>query len=125
MVLKKIYNGILITIGFILSPLSWWNDLIINFPLSYIIAFPFGLISEKLFIPMFIIAYWLGNVIGFIMMHHGTKNLLNKDIKKETTQKELKKVIIISFLYTFLILILIYFGILEFPEEFMNKLLNQ
>lgn len=124
MVLKKIYNGFLVTIGFILSPLSWWNDLFVNFPLSYIIAFPFGLLSQNLFIPVFIIAYWLSNILGFIMMHHGTKNLFNKDIQKKDTQKELKKIMLISFAYTIFILLLVYFSILEFPDEFMNQLLN-
>jgi hypothetical protein len=112
-----------VTIGFILSPLSWWNDFVINFPISYAIAFPFGVVSEKLFIPMFIIAYWLTNIIGFIMMHHGVKNLFNKDINHKKTKKEFKKVIIISFIYTLFILVLIYLDILKFPEEFMNKLM--
>ena len=62
--------------------------------------------------------------IGFIMMHHGVKNLFNKNIKKEETKKEFKKTMIISLLYTILILVLIYFGVLEFHQEFINKLMN-
>ena len=31
---RKAYGGLLGFIGFLLSPLSWWNDLFVNVPLA-------------------------------------------------------------------------------------------
>ena len=110
--MKKIYNQVLILIGFILSPLSWWNDLVVNFPLSYLIAFPFGLLSKQLFVPAFIAAYWITNILGFLLMHQGTRGLFANQSRKAAGLHDLKKLFIASFLYTLLILFLIYFNIL-------------
>ncbi|MFS8793456.1 MULTISPECIES: hypothetical protein [unclassified Synechococcus] len=32
---KKLRGGILLILGFMLSPLSWWNDLFFNLPIAY------------------------------------------------------------------------------------------
>jgi len=117
-IIKKTYGGILFFIGFILSPLSWWNDLIVNIPLSYLFAIPFGIINKSLFIPMFIVGYWISNIVGLLLMHHGTKKLI---AKKQTSKKELKKLIIISILYTLLIVILALIGVIKFPTEYLPK----
>jgi len=117
MLKNKIKGWFLITAGYILSPLSWWNDLFINIPLAYIFAIPFGAISKTLFMPMLIVGYWITNIIGFMLMHHGTKSLSTKKNKKYT-RKELVKDLTISILYTILILILILKGWLRFPTEY-------
>ena len=78
----KIKGGILATIGYILSPLSWWNDLLINIPLAYAFAFPFGFVSRSLFLPMMIFGYWITNVVGFMLMHYGVTDLVSKEKSK-------------------------------------------
>jgi len=45
----KIKSFFIAVVGFVLSPLSWWNDLFVNIPLAYLFAVPFGFISEKYF----------------------------------------------------------------------------
>ena len=90
MLAKKIKGGILATIGFILSPLSWWNDLFVNIPIAYVFGFLFGLISKSLFLPFMIIGYWITNILGVILMH---------------------KLVII---------ILVMLGILKFPTEYFQ-----
>ncbi len=117
--LIKIYAGTLATIGFILSPISWWNDLLVNIPLSYLFAIPFGAINKALFLPSFIVGYWITNVIGLILMHHGVKRLFAKDIKKKTTKEEIRKMILISILYTLIIVSLVLIGIIKFPTEYL------
>jgi len=57
---RKIKGGILVILGYILSPLSWWNDLF-----------------KKLFLPAIIIGYWITNIIGFILMHYGVKDVVS------------------------------------------------
>ena len=53
MIAKKhhLINIILVTAGFILSPLSWWNDLLVNIPLAYLFSLPFSILDESLFLP--------------------------------------------------------------------------
>ena len=32
---RKIKGGVVAMIGFLLSPLSWWNDAFVNIPIAY------------------------------------------------------------------------------------------
>lgn len=115
---RKIKGGVLATIGYILSPLSWWNDLLVNIPISYIFAVPFGYISKSLFIYALIFFYWCTNVVGFILMHHGIKELYSKD-KSEYTRRELIKDILISMCYTVLVVSLILLRVIKFPTDYL------
>lgn len=115
----KLKGGILATIGYILSPLSWWNDLVINIPIAYAFAFPFGFISRSLFFPMMIFGYWITNIVGFILMHHGVTNLVSKEQSKYT-KKEVAKDIFISILYTLVVVIFVKMGWLKFPLEYFE-----
>lgn len=119
--LAKVIGGLLAFIGFLLSPLSWWNDLIVNFPLSYAIAFPFGLIKESLFLPAFISAYWLTNILGLLLMQKGGKKLFMPEADRVEPKKAIKNTLIWSSAYTVLIAILILSGVLSFPSEFLAK----
>ena len=116
---KKIRGGILATIGYILSPVSWYNDLLVNIPLAYIFAFPLGLISKNLFMPFMILGYWITNVAGFMLMHHGIKDMVSNKQSKYT-RKEMIKDIVISILYTAVVTILIKVGWLKFPLEYFQ-----
>ena len=115
----KVINGFISTVGYLLSPLSWWNDLFVNIPLAYGFAFLFGLISKNLFYPMIVIGYWLTNIIGLILMHVGIKGLL-KVKENNYSKKELLKDIIFSILYTLIIIVLIKIGWLKFPTEYFK-----
>jgi hypothetical protein len=112
----KIRGGILATLGYLLSPASWYNDFIINIPLAYLFAFPFGLISKKLFMPFLIIGYWLTNIAGFMLMHYGVKNMASCR-KSAYSRKEIFRDILISILYTLIVVILVEVGWLKFPLE--------
>lgn len=116
---RKIKWGILATIGYLLSPLSWWNDLFINIPLAYIFALPFGFVSKKLFLPAMILGYWITNIVGFILIHKGVVGLASEETKKYT-RKELMKNIIISIIYTIIVVIFVLIGWLKFPLEYFQ-----
>ena len=116
---RKISGGILGVIGFMLSPLSWWNDAVVNLPLALLFAWLVGLIYKPAAVshsPSFdaavIIGYWLTNVLGFILMHKGAQQVLSKEEKKYS-RRELVKDVIISLLYTALIVVLLKLGILK------------
>jgi len=115
--LKKIWHGCLATIGFLLSPLSWWNDIFVNIPLAYLFATPFSLIKKDFFLPAFVVGYLLTNVLGLILMHHGLKGLFNK---KKDNRKILKDVII-ALIYTLLIILLVIFGVVKSPQNYFIK----
>ena len=116
---RKIKGGILVIIGYILSPLSWWNDFFINIPLSYVFALPFGFISEKLFIPTMIMGYWITNIIGFLLMHYGVaESAFKKTVKY--SKKELIKDVIVSIVYTVIVIIFVLIGWLKFPIEYFS-----
>jgi hypothetical protein len=103
-------RGTIGVIGFILSPLSWWNDLFINFPLSFGFAWFIGkflniffVIHGWLFINLFIAGYFLTNLIGFLMIHYSVFGL------KKDKKGSVKKQVVISFVYT--LLIIAFFGL--------------
>jgi hypothetical protein len=116
---QKIKGGILATIGYLLSPLSWWNDIIINIPLAYAFAYPFGLISRKLFLPTMILGYWITNIAGLILLHQGVKDLISNE-KVKYTKKGLVKDIIISIVYTIVVVVFVKIGWLKFPLEYFK-----
>jgi hypothetical protein len=113
---KKLRGGILLSLGYMLSPLSWWNDLFFNLPIAYGFAYLFSWgAPDDWFLPLSIVGYWLSNVAGILMMQFGAVDML----EKESQERNLKKDILIGFVsstaYTFLILALIQFGILDTP----------
>lgn len=116
---RRISGGILGIVGFMLSPLSWWNDAVVNLPLALVFAWLVGLVyrpasvtNSTAFNAMVILGYWLTNVIGFIMMHKGAQQALAKEEKKYSGREILKDVII-SVAYTALIVVLIKCGVLK------------
>lgn len=118
---RKIVSSVIAFLGYILSPFSWWNDLLVNFPISYALAIPIGLLNRSLFLPAFIINYWLTNIVGLLLIHLGVKGFVAKD-SPQLTKKELLKTLLFCFLYTSLILVLILTNVLSFPDEWLDKL---
>jgi len=116
---STIKGGILAFIGYLLSPLSWWNDLFINIPLAYAFGYMFGLFNRQLFLPIMILGYWLTNITGLIMMHRGVKNIVSKNEVKYT-KKQLAKDLIISIVYTAGVIVLVKIGLLKFPIEYFQ-----
>ncbi|MEM9926053.1 MAG: hypothetical protein AAF915_20275 [Cyanobacteria bacterium P01_D01_bin.50] len=116
--LKKLKAFLLIGIGYMLSPLSWWNDLFFNLPIAYLFGYLVSWISPDLFIPFTIIGYWISNILGILMMQIGAT-----DMFFEQKQNNLKKDLLVglgsSTAYTLLILGLLYLHILELPD-FLN-----
>jgi hypothetical protein len=76
-VLPVLLRGTLGVAGFILSPLSWWNDVIVNFRLAYGFAWGLGrslsvfmAVHTWLFVNLFAAGYFLTNLVGLVMMHY-------------------------------------------------------
>ena len=112
----RVFDTLLATIGYILSPLSWWNDLFVNVPLSYAFSYPFTLIQESLFLPTFILGYWLSNWLGFILLHRGVAGLL----AKEKFTMSWRKSIVVAIVYTLLIAMLVWLEWIPIPTELLS-----
>lgn len=115
--LKK---GTLIVIGFLLSPLSWWNDLIINFPLAWLMTWPilrfidlFISVPRHAFVVIFVVNYWLTNVLGFYLIHLG--------IKKDTASENKKSILTDILVATVYSLVAAYL-LLKNPGNLMSHL---
>jgi len=108
---RKFGGGVLALIGFMLSPLSWWNDLFVNLPLALAFAWLVSLIYRPAFGASLIVGYWLTNVLGFFLMHKGAQQMATE--KKAYTRRDLLKDFAISLLYTGIIMLLLKAGILK------------
>jgi hypothetical protein len=109
---RRVQGGILAVVGFMLSPLSWWNDLFVNLPLALAFAWIVSLFYKPAFNTSVLIGYWLTNVLGFILMHKGAAKVISSQQKKYSW-KDLLRDVGISLLYTALIVVLIKIGILK------------
>ncbi len=111
---NKIKGSVIGVIGFLLSPLSWWNDLVVNIPLAIMIGWIFSLIYKPLFLPAAIFGYWFTNVLGLILLRRGGQTALKEeDAPNPFSKKELVKDIIISVAYTGVIILLAKLKVIE------------
>ena len=108
-------------IGYILSPLSWWNDPYVNIPIAYFIA---SLISHerfRLFTFSFVGAYWFTNVLGLVMMQIGGTSYFNTNAVKLDRHGVLTW-LGWSLAYTLAIVLLCQLGIVKpLPDYFQSK----
>ena len=109
-------NALLLGLGFILSPLSWWNDVVVNLPLAYLFSIPFTLINEQWFLASFVLGYWLSNLLGFLMLHWGG----SKMIRRGHIRFSVRRSVIISSVYSFIIIILVRLDALPPPTELLH-----
>src|SRR6267378_8287615 len=93
-----VQGGLLGFIGFMLSPLSWWNDAFVNIPLAIGFGWLVACLHKPLFQPAVVVGYWLTNVLGFVLMHKGAEKMLRGDQAKPYSKKSLIRDLTISLL---------------------------
>jgi hypothetical protein len=119
--LKKLKGLVMVGLGFMLSPLSWWNDLFFNLPIAYFFGYICAQFSANLFIPCAIAGYWLSNVLGILLMQLGILDVVQEQSKKRNFKKELLMGLASSTVYTVIILLLLKFNILITPDLFTQE----
>ena len=117
---RKVSGGVIAFIGYILSPLSWWNDAFVNIPLALAFAWIVALFYTRAFGASFVLGYWLTNIIGMIMMHKGGQKMLAKEDRKYAWRDALRDVGI-SVLYTAVIVLLLKLHIVKPIEYHLGK----
>lgn len=111
--LQRIRGSILFGLGYLLSPLCWWNDLLINLPIAYGVGYLCNLIHRDSFFVGAIIGYWLSNFVGFMLMQVGAVEVLQDSPKARNPQKEFLVGLASSTLYTLVIVTLVQFKVLD------------
>ena len=114
---RRIKGGLLAVIGWVLSPLTCWNDIVVNIPIAYEFGFLFRLVSESLFLPFMVAGYWITNIMGLILLHKGVVTAVSKEERKYH-RKDMLKDLAISVGYTLLIVILAWLRVLKLPTEY-------
>jgi len=107
----RLGSGILAVIGYLLSPLSWWNDPFINLPLAWLFASLVSLASHRLFAPAMVLGYWLTNIAGLLLMARGTAGLAANP--KATGKRQLILSLLAATGYTLVIVLLYAVGLLK------------
>jgi hypothetical protein len=117
---RKITGGIMGVAGFMLSPLSWWNDLFVNVPLAVAFAWVVSLFYKPGFNAFVVLGYWLTNVLGFVLMHKGAQKMLS-DSERKYSWRDLARDVGVSLLYTAFIVALIKFGVLKPIQNYFAR----
>jgi hypothetical protein len=109
---RKFGAGMVAFVGYLLSPLSWWNDAFINLPLAWVFASLVSLVSHRLFAPAMIVGYWLTNVLGILLMARGTAGVV-AGASTRMRRRQLVLSLIAATGYTLLIVLLYALGVLR------------
>ena len=117
---RKVTGGLVAVIGYMLSPLSWWNDMFVNFPLALAFAWVVSLFYKPAFAASVVIGYWLTNVLGFVLMHKGAQQAFSEQPRKYS-RRDLLKDVAISLAYTALIVVLLKLHILKPVQNYFEK----
>lgn len=113
--LKRLRGGVWLGLGYLLSPLSWWNDVVFNLPIAYGFAYLVTLGQRQWFLPATVIGYWLSNVLGMVMMQWGATDVVMSD-RESNWRRDLLIGLASSTAYTAIAAGLVYFKILRLPE---------
>ena len=117
---RKLSGSVVALIGYVLSPLSWWNDMFVNVPLAIAFAWVVSAFYGPAFTPSLVIGYWLTNVLGFVLLHKGAQQVLSREDRKYS-RRDLVKDIIVSLAYTVVIVLLVKFGILKPAQNYLAR----
>ena len=117
---RKVGGGVVAAVGYILSPLSWWNDLWVNVPLALAFAWGVSLVYKPAFFASAVLGYWITNILGFVLLHKGAQQMLTKEGKKYG-RRDLARDVGISLLYTALIVLLVKSGVLKPVTDYFHK----
>ena len=117
---RKVMGSVVALIGYMLSPLSWWNDMFVNVPLALAFAWVVSLFYKPAFTASLVLGYWLTNVLGFVLMHKGAQQVLAKEEAKYTS-RELAKDLVVSLLYTLIIVVLVKVGVLKPIQNYFAR----
>ena len=108
--MSAILKNTIFFIGWLLSPLTFWNDAFVNIPISYFCALLAIRFIKADFLHLVLIFYWLSNIFGIIMMYASGKSILQD---KSNRLRALTNLLITVVIYSAIIIIINKIGILK------------
>lgn len=78
---------LLLVAGWLLSPLCWWNDLLINLPLALGFARLVSLLNPAWMLPALVSGYWLTNMVGILLMQNGALAFLPEERRPQRSRE--------------------------------------
>lgn len=97
-------------IGWMLSPLTFWNDAFVNIPLSYLIANLLMLFIRSDFLLLVLVSYWFTNALGLYMMYIATRQIFKG---RGEVVKEILKLIATTVVYSLILVALAKTGVIR------------
>ena len=110
---RRFHGSLLAFIGYLLSPLSWWNDAFVNLPLAVAFGWLVSLFYPPAFGASVILGYWLTNLLGFVLLHQGARHMLLDEKLAPRPRQALARDLVVSLVYTALIVILVRLKIIQ------------
>lgn len=105
----------LLALGWLLSPLCWWNDLLINLPLALGFARLVSLLNPAWLLPGLVSGYWLSNMAGLLLMQNGVLALVPEG-RRPRRSRDLLWGLLSSSVYTLAIVGAAKLGWLPLPQ---------
>ncbi|WP_157910914.1 hypothetical protein [Vulcanococcus limneticus] len=106
---------VLLAVGWLLSPLCWWNDLVINLPIAYGVGVLVGHWRPEWFAGGLVAGYWLSNVVGIVLMQTSAMEVFQDPENPGNLRRELLMGLLTSSVYTVAVFALVHFGVLHTP----------
>ena len=97
-------------LGWLLSPLTFWNDAFVNIPLAYVLASLFYRRIGVDFLHVVLAFYWLSNALGLLLMFVSAKRIIRD---RPSVLREVFILFITIFVYSAMLILLGRFGILK------------
>lgn len=98
-------------LGWLLSPLTAWNDVFVNMPLAYIASAIFVKIFHTDLVVTLVAAYWFTNILGIGMMIASGQSIFRD---KANRRREL--LIILGTMVAYSLLMVVIGNIVQFPR---------
>lgn len=106
---------VLLALGWLLSPLCWWNDLVINLPVAWVVARALAFWHPAWFTPGLVIGYWLSNVAGILLMQSSAMEVFRDGDQPREPRRELLVGLATSTAYSLAVFALVKTGVLHTP----------
>ncbi len=108
--MKNFIDRLVFFIGWVLSPLTFWNDVFVNIPISYITANLLIRFIRADFALIVLIVYWITNAAGLVLMAVSGREIFKKG---KGMLRELLYLVFTVAGYSLILLILARMGILK------------
>lgn len=118
---RRIQGGILAMAGWLLSPLTPWNDIVVNLPLAMAFAWVVSLAWPEAYTFTVLVGYLVSNVAGLLMLHLGARRALGSAQPRPYTRRDLVRSLALALAYTVLVMLLVHFGVLQPLGGYLGK----